>query len=263
MAQPDQHIILGVLDWGIGGLGFHQLLRARFPRGRIVYWSDSGVIPYGRLAANDLAVRVDFVARAMGARGVTHLALACHAASSVLNRLPGERSGRPVITGIIEPGVAAIHALRRPGFVGVMGGRRTIFSGVYRRMLCGLKIRQRIAQPLSAHVEAGELDSAGVQRDLDRIMVPLRRVDTLLLACTHYPALARGIQARAPNARLVDPAVAMLHRMERHWPLDRMSGGGDQFITTGDPKAMRRSARLAFGVRISGAIEVFRSSRRP
>ena len=255
-------MILGVLDWGIGGLGFHQLLRARFPRGRIVYWSDSGVMPYGRLPANDLAARVDFVARAMGARGVTHLALACHAASSVLHLLPGERSGRPEITGIIEPGAAAIHALRRPGFVGVLGGRRTILSRVYRRLLDGLKIRQRIAQPLSAHVEAGDLDSSALRRDLLAIMAPLRRADTLLLACTHYPALAPAIQDLAPNARLIDPAAAMLRWIERHWPLDGMSGAGDEFITTGDPKVMRRSAQLAFGVNISGVIEVFSSSRR-
>jgi glutamate racemase len=250
---------LGILDWGIGGLGFHQLLRARFPRGRVVYWSDSGTLPYGRLPANALAARVDFVARVMAGRGVTHLALACHAASSVLHLLPGERSGRPEITGIIEPGAAAIHSLRRPGLVGVLGGRRTIRSGVYRRLLDGLKIRQRIAQPLSAHVEAGDLDSVAVRRDLDIVMGPLRRVDTLLLACTHYPALAPAIQARAPRATIIDPAEAMLRSIERHWPIGRMSDGGDEFITTGDPKAMRRSARLAFGVRISGAIEVFRS----
>src|SRR5471030_706177 len=100
-------ITLGILDWGIGGLGFHQLLRAHFPRGRVVYWSDAGTIPYGRQPTADLARRIDVVARAMGKRGVTHLALACHAASSVLHLLRWERPGLPEITGIIEPGVGA------------------------------------------------------------------------------------------------------------------------------------------------------------
>ena len=249
---------LGILDWGIGGLGFYQLFRARFPRSRVVYWSDSGTAPYGKQAPAELTARIDVVARAMAARGVTHLALACHAASSVLHRLPQNRSGRPEITGIIEPGVNAICALRRPGFVGVMGGRRTILSGVYRRMLAGLTVRQRIAQPLSAYVEAGDLDSAALRRDLTAIMSPIQKVDTLLLACTHYPALAPAIQIHAPQSTIVDPAAAMLRWIERSWPLGQWNEGADAFITTGDPKAMRRAASMAFGVKISGRIEKVR-----
>ncbi|OAI42983.1 hypothetical protein AYO41_03110 [Verrucomicrobia bacterium SCGC AG-212-E04] len=249
---------LGILDWGIGGLGFFRLWRARHPRGRVVYWSDAGVPPYGRLSANDLAARVDLVVRAMGARGVTHLALACHAASSILPKLARGRSERPLLTGIIEHGVAATRALHRPGLVGIMGGRRTILSGMYLRAFRGLTVRQRIAQPLSAHIEAGNQHSPAARRDLERIMAPLRRVDTLVLACTHYPALGDAIQAQAPRARIIDPASSMLRWIERHWPPARQGARRDEFLTTGDPKSMRRAAKVAFGETIAREIEVIR-----
>lgn len=244
--------MIGILDWGIGGIGFFQLLRARHPQAPVIYWSDSGVTPYGRLPAAALAARVGAVAAELGRRGVTHLAVACNAASSVL---PLGRTGPVEVAGIIEPGIGAVRALSDPGLVGIIAGRRTILAGSYRRGLAGLRIKQRIAQPLSAYVEAGDLSSAALQTDLARIMRPLGPVDTLVLACTHYLALAPALQALAPRARLIDPAEALVAWVEAHWPLAGMPPREPEFLTTGDPEAMRRAARAAFGAELGLGIK--------
>jgi glutamate racemase len=246
---------LGILDWGIGGVGFYAMARARLPDLPVVYWSDAGTVPYGRQAPAELARRLVAVARWLKREaGVTHLAIACNAASSVLPAIdPGDES-LPAMAGIIEHGARA--ALRRtaPGqLIGVVGGRRAILSGAYRRALPGRKVRQRIAQPISARVEAGDLDSAALRRELDGIMAPLRAVDLLVLACTHYAALRGAFAARAPHAEIVDPAAELLAWAVDAWPLASAAAGGepDRVFTTGDAEATARSALAAFGMALA------------
>lgn len=163
--------------------------------------------------------------------------------------------GFPHITGVIEHGIGA--ATLRRGSIGIVGGGRTILSGVYRRGLQGREriIRQRIAQPLSAHIEAGTLDTEDFSLTLRRIMKPLRNIETLVLACTHYPAIADRFQKLAPSALIIDPAEHMAHWVLAHWDLPRGSGD-DIFLTTGDPSAMKSAARSVFGVEINRAERV-------
>lgn len=241
---------LGVLDWGIGGIDFLKGARARHPDVPTVYWSDSGATPYGKLARDALAMRVAAVANALRDRGVTHLVIACNAASTVIGH-PALAAVDLPICGVIAPAIAATIATPARS-VGVIGGRRTIRSGLYRRALvaAGRRVQQRVAQPLSALVERGELDSPTLHAELARILAPLARVDALVLACTHYTALLAPIRRLLPDATMIDPAAATLEHLARSWPLAG-PGGSDMFLTTGDPQAMRDAAALAFGVSLT------------
>jgi glutamate racemase len=49
---------LGIVDWGIGGIGLLQRLDVRAPRLPVVYWSDTGAIPYGKQQTRDLSARL-------------------------------------------------------------------------------------------------------------------------------------------------------------------------------------------------------------
>jgi glutamate racemase len=244
---------LAVLDWGIGGLGFLSLLAARHPGAGAVYLSDVGFTPYGKVPRRALAARVDHVLRHLrDAYGVDHAVLACNAASTVLPDLAAPREG-VAVAGVIAPAVAALAGMA-PARIGVIGGGRTVRSGAYGRGLraAGHHVRQRVAQPLSAHVEAGRLEGEAVRGDVARILDPLRDVEILVLACTHYPALGPLLTECCPRASLFDPAAATLARMEAEWPAAAL--GPHQFLTTGDPEPMRRSARLAFRMEL-GPIE--------
>ncbi len=245
-------MVLGVLDWGIGGIDFYRRLRARYPGVPVVYWSDSGATPYGKQRSDALAARVTAVAGALQARGATHLVIACNAASTVLPRLSLEIP----VSGVIAPAIAA--ALIDPaGRIGVIGGRRTISAGSYRRGLVGRRVIQRVAQPLSALVERGELDTPALHAELARILAPLRGVEALVLACTHYTALLAPIQRLLPGTRMIDPAAATLTELERRWGFETMGHARqDMFLTTGDPEAMRVAAGLAFGVTLPAVARV-------
>lgn len=258
--------MLGILDWGIGGLGFFALLRGRQPRVPVVYLSDAGETPYGKLPVARLAARLRQVGGFMRGAGVTHLVVACNAASTALPALGvtgvagqmGTDAGPLQVTGVVAHGIRLVRATAGRS-VGIVGGRRTVRSGIYRRALAGPRrsLVQRVAQPLSARIEAGDLASAALRAELAAIVRPLARVEGLLLACTHYPAITDVFAAALPGVRLLDPAHAMLDWVEARWlaePRTPPNTGAVRVLTTGATARMRTSAARAFGVRLD-AIE--------
>ncbi|MFV8162720.1 glutamate racemase [Mycobacterium sp. 134] len=238
---------LGIVDWGVGGLGLVRELDRCVPGLPVLYWSDAGVTPYGRMRSADLAARLSAVIAELARRGATEVVLACNAASTVAPRL----TRAPVaVEGIIGHGLASVSDQIR-GTVGVVGGRRTIASGCYRRGLArpGREVLSRVAQPLSAHIEAGSTGSPGFVADLRRIVAPLRGAQALVLACTHYPAVSDWFADALPGTTLIDPAqrlttaIAARHRAARTGPVAERA-----YLTSGDTDAMRRGAAIAWGV---------------
>jgi glutamate racemase len=225
-------------------MGVVRELRARAPEVPVLYLSDTGFAPYGKVARAKLAARVARMVAKLASEGAGAVMVACNAASTVLDGLGP--LGVPVY-GVIEGALALVPPSFR-GTIGVLGGARTIRSGLYARGLgrAGRRVVSRVAQPLSGHIEAGTVASRACQDALDRILRPLRDADALLLACTHYPAIAPELRARAPRAALLDPAGALVDRVLRDAPLPRR-GGPDRLLTTGDPAAMRAATRRAWG----------------
>jgi glutamate racemase len=238
---------LGIVDWGIGGVGLVRTLDQLAPGLPLLYWSDTGATPYGRMGVNELTARLTTVVAALAELGATEVVLACNAASTVVGRL----GAAPVpVEGIIGHGVAAVPE-EIAGPVGVVGGRRTIAGGQYRRALArpGRVVLSRVAQPLSAHIEARRSGSPQFLADLARIVAPLQRVDVLVLACTHYPAASRWFAAALPDAMLIDPAQRLAEAVAERYPHARRTThlATRTFLTTGDPDKMRRAAASAWG----------------
>ena len=242
---------VGILDWGIGGLGFSKLLRARRPDLTITYFSDSGEVPYGRLSKERLVSRLGLIMRFLRGRGVTHLVVACNAMSTILPlREESELEPSLKIVGVIEPTISAIGALPYKHF-GIVGGRRTILSRTYRTRLeqTGRVVSQRIAQPLSRMIEDGKADSAEFAATLAGIVKPLKDVEALILGCTHYSAVLHRFTGFLPEAAIIDPAELTLAWIEKHWDLPP-SKAGDVHFTTGAIPTMRTAARKAFCVEL-------------
>jgi glutamate racemase len=242
---------VGILDWGIGGLGFFRLLRARRPDIAVTYFSDAGETPYGRLSRQRLMHRLQLIETFLHQRGVTHLVVACNALSTVLPRAQGPIvPGRVKTIGVIEPTIQFLRASKNKRY-GIVGGRRTILSGSYRTPLtnAGKRVRQRIAQPLSRLIEDGKMNTSEFAEVLEGIVRPLRSVDALILGCTHYIAALPQFSSFLPGVPVIDPAELTLAWIERRWSLPG-SKQRDVFFTTGSVPMMRTAARRAFGVEL-------------
>jgi glutamate racemase len=243
---------LGILDWGIGGVGVYKLIKRRSPNASIVYLSDTGATPYGKMSRRELVQRLDLVVGYLKSEGVTHLVIGCNAASTAIPHLapPGI-----VTEGMILPAVRLAVKVR-PSRLGLLGGRRTVLSGVYRRALAneGIRVIQRIAQPLSGLIESGDVGSQILRLEAMRILDPLKSCSHVLLACTHYPAIAPVLQEFVNSETvLLDPAFELVDNLD----LGSVDEGGEvRFLTSGDPVAMRDAARNAFGIEIGRARRV-------
>jgi glutamate racemase len=237
---------LAILDWGIGGLSVLKELKAQLGDVPVLYFSDTGATPYGRMTRAELVARLHTVMAWLQAQGVTHLIIGCNAASTAIPHL---QVGDLRIEGVIESAVRMTAKLK-PARLALIGGRRTVVSGVYRQAFAaqGLDVTQRIAQPLSALIEKGDISSDTLRAECRRILAPIKDCSHLLLACTHYPAVAPVLSEwLSDDCQLLNPAGALIERAQR-WRLP--VGGADVFVTTGDAPQMRLSARLAFGMRL-------------
>ena len=233
---------IGVCDWGVGGLGFFRLLTTKRPDLDVVYLGDQGVPGYGKLSRPVLTARIRSVLDEFCRRGVDRVVVACNAASTVLD--PED----PCALGMILPTLRHLGSGR--GTLGVIGGRRTILSGAYARPLraAGWTVCPRIAQPLSGLIEAGLAHTPETLALLDTILRPLRGVEGLVLACTHYVVLGDAIRERLPGVSLIDPAALAWAELAPILPPPTVRRGTTRFLTTGDPSLMTEAALAAFGV---------------
>lgn len=240
---------LGIIDWGIGGLGVFSALRQKtnIPT---LYFSDSGHTPYGKTDASKLEDRLGAICEFLRQRGAGRIAIACNAANAAY-------ADRENISGIIAHGV---KALQNGGWenVGLIAGRGTVVSNVYENMLAGsnIKLHQRIAQPLSAHVEAGTLEGPELHNDLEEILSPISNSEAILMACTHYPVIEKQISAHVdPHCQLVDPANIMADWIVDNWQIPA-GNSPDIWYTTGNTNQFIFSAKQAFNVKIENVNSV-------
>ncbi|MGH9946437.1 MAG: glutamate racemase [Pyrinomonadaceae bacterium] len=244
--------MLGILDWGIGGVSIYKLIKERIGDVPVVYFSDTGVTPYGRMSRAALVDRLNSVIGFLRFEGVTHLVIGCNAASTAIEFF--DPQGLKII-GIIESGVAAAMK-HKPSRLGLIGGRRTVLSGVYRNAFAeqGIKIEQRIAQPLSALIESGDVSSQKLKLECRRILAPMKNCSHILLACTHYPAIIPLMQEFvSAKTQFVDPADALLLLIKK-WRV--RGGGGDKIFTTGKCDLMKTAADLAWQVKLKAIANV-------
>ncbi len=243
---------LGIIDWGIGGISVYKLIKEKLGDVPVTYFSDTGVTPYGKMARLELIARLSTVINFLKGRGVTHLVIGCNAASTALPYL--DHQGLKV-EGVIMPAVEMTAKLK-PKRLGLIGGRRTVVSGVYRKAFAdlGIDIDQRIAQPLSGLIESGDVDSETLRSESARILRPIRNSSHILLACTHYPAVTGVLKIFvSPNTQFIDPASALVEKVAG-WELPK--DGSHEFFTSGDVRQMKMAANQAFGVKIETASNI-------
>lgn len=204
---------IGVFDSGLGGLTAVRELRRILPGENIVYFGDTGRVPYGsrgrdtiiQYAKQDIAFLLE--------REVKYIIAACGTVSSTLPA--GWAKSLPVpYTGVVAPAAAAAARATRSGKIGVIGTEATVKSGSYVQALRALLPTVQVtatACPLfvplveNGYFTPGNPVTTLVAQDYLRA-VRAAGVDTLILGCTHYPLIAPIIAGlMGPDVKLIDP----------------------------------------------------------
>jgi len=234
---------LGIFDSGVGGLTVVKAVRDLLPHESIVYLGDTARLPYGSKSPETIRQFAEEDVRFLISRGVKAIVVACNTASAhALSALQANHD-LPII-GVIEPGVDAALADPACQRVGIIATRGTIRSHAYQHALAlrrpDLLILEQPAPLLAPLIEENWLDHPATIAALQTYLQPLldRGMDTLLLACTHYPLLVPTLRKLlGPDIRLVDSATTCAQHLQQHLAsLDLLAPAGntpsfDLFLT--------------------------------
>jgi glutamate racemase len=215
LALPNiDHRPIGLFDSGIGGLTVLKSLLSALPIESFIYLGDTARLPYGSKSPQTieryLIQNIEFLIR----RNVKAIVVACNSASTVLLG-PVRDFGVPVYN-VIEPG-AACAVKTSPGLkIGVLGTKATVRAKSYVRAIQGLAPDARVFQQacplLVPLVEEGWENDPLTNLIVYRYLTPLidAGVDTLIMGCTHYPALRLNFEkVTGGRISLVDSSEAV------------------------------------------------------
>ncbi len=260
---------IGVFDSGMGGLTVMRALMARLPKESFVYLGDTARLPYGTKSADTVRRYAIQAARALVARGVNLVVIACNTASVSLPQVAEALAPMPVI-GVIVPGAKAALAASPEGPIAVLATEGTVKGGAYRSAIRSLGSDVPIVQqacplfvPLAEEgLIEGPIVDAVIRRYLDPLLATVPRPKALLLGCTHYPVLKGAIAAVAgPDFVLIDSAAATAEAVAELIAAKGLAGGSNaprlQFLATDAPDRFARVGEIFLGQPIDpGTVEL-------
>lgn len=255
---------IGVFDSGYGGLTILKEIRQLLPQYDYIYLGDNARAPYGPRSF-DVVYRFTLEAvRYLFSQGCRLVILACNTASAEAlrtiqqNDLPKIDPTRRVL-GVIRPTVERLGELSRSGNIGVLGTKGTVRSQSYDMEIAKLYpsfTTTSEACPMWVPlVENHEATSPGADYFIDKYISALlsqnRQIDTILLACTHFPILYPKIRQRVNEAINVVcqgeiVAESLADYLKRHPEMEtRCSKGGTcRYLTTENPQSFSSLARI-------------------
>lgn len=248
---------IGIFDSGYGGLTVFRSIADQLPGYDYIYLGDNARAPYGNRSFNTIHEYTWECVQLLFEMGCPLVILACNTASSKALRtiqqqdLKNEDPSKRVL-GVIRPTAEVIGNYTKTKQIGVLGTKGTVQSESYlieiNNFFPDVKVNQQACPLWVPLIENGESDLPGadyfVKKYLDQVLAQSDQIDTILLACTHYPLLQEKIVAYLPAHIKVVPqgdivAKSLKDYLERHPEMEHKltKEGTQQFFTTSDDTA--------------------------
>ncbi len=268
LAIQQHHI--GIFDSGYGGLTVLREIVEALPGHDFLYLGDNARTPYGTRAFDTIYSYTLQAVRYLFSQGCQLVVLACNTASAKALRniqqldLPRLAPQKRVL-GVIRPTTEVIGRFSTTREIGIMGTNGTVKSGSYlmeiNRLWPSVKVFQQACPLWVPLVENGELESPGtiyfVEKYLNELLGQSKNIDTILLACTHYPLLQPLIESLTPSSvRVISQgaivAASLKDYLQRHPEIDQFCSrnGRVTFQTTGDADDFDEKGTMFFGKKI-------------
>ncbi len=211
--------MIGLFDSGIGGLTVVREIKRQLPDYSLVYLGDTARTPYGNKSAEVIKQYGLQAVKFLVDQGAKIIVVACNTVSAVgLNEIKKAYPDIPVFD-VIGPAVKATKKYlpskikkNKIRHIGVIGTRALVNSNIYQSLFennNGFKVTALPAPLLVPLVEEGWFKKPETKRIIKFYLRPFKQVqiDTLILACTHYPLLKNLIFHRiGRQVKVIDPA---------------------------------------------------------
>ena len=258
---------IGVFDSGYGGLTVFREIVKELPQYDYLYLGDNARVPYGTRSFEMVYRYTWECVQELFARGCSLVVLACNTASAKAlrsiqqNDLPHLEELRRVL-GVIRPTAEVIGKYTRSRSVGILGTPGTVASGSYvlevEKFFPDVRVSQQACPMWVPLVENNEFDSPGadyfVEKYISALLEKAPDIDTVVLACTHYPLLMDKIRQYLPSdvsiisqGELV--AKSLKDYLQRHPEIDALCSrnGTSEFYTTESTSSFNAQAAVFLG----------------
>jgi glutamate racemase len=184
---------IGIFDSGFGGLTVMSAIHKVLPCENLIYFGDTAHVPYGSKSQNAVIKFSNEIVSFLVKQQVKLIVIACNTATAFALPVLQRKFNVPII-GVIKPGAKAAILASKNKKIGVIGTEGTINSKSYIKeinMFVKMKVHQQACPLLVPVVEEGLINCNFTSEIVQNYIQPLlnRKIDTLVLGCTHYPLL--------------------------------------------------------------------------
>ncbi len=217
---------IGIFDSGLGGLTVMKQIMEEFPRENIVYFGDTGRVPYGTRSKETIIKYSRGDIRFLESCDVKYIIIACGTASSAALPAICNEFKTPII-GVVDATANAAVKMTKNKKIGVIGTNGTIKSGAYEAIIekHGIKTYSAACPLFVPLVENGHFETEVARLVVKEYLEPIKNagVDTLILGCTHYPHLKKVIgEYMGEDVSLIDPGIELSKFLKENFASDML-----------------------------------------
>ena len=246
-------------DSGVGGLSVLAPVRALLPNAPIVYAADSAAFPYGKRSEAEIASRIPALLGRLVERFKPRLAvIACNTASTIALEHVRSALDLPVVGTV--PAIKPAAEMSKSRVIGVLGTEVTVRQPYVDDLAARFAADCTIVRHGSPElVELAEAKLAGHDVSVDAVRAAAQpmfdqsrgvEIDTVVLACTHFPLLDAELRAAFPNVAYVDGGAGIARRIayltrDQAWPSQPSDG---LMLFTSSVRAPSLASLARFGI---------------
>jgi glutamate racemase len=203
---------IGVFDSGYGGLTVFKEMVAKLPQYDFLYLGDNARAPYGSRSFETVYHYTLECVRWFFSQGCPLVILACNTASAKALRTIQQNDLQKIalgkrVLGVLRPTTEKIGTFTRTGNIGILGTKGTVQSKSYlleiKKFYPRLNVYQEACPMWVPLIENNEDNKPGadyfIKKNLDCLLFQSKTIDTILLACTHYPLIISKIREFIPD----------------------------------------------------------------
>lgn len=212
---------IGVFDSGLGGLSAVKEIMNELPDENIIYFGDTGRVPYGSRSAETILKYTRGDIRFLNSFDVKMIVIACGTASSVALPYVKDEFDVPIV-GVVDAAVYRAVRATKNKKIGIIGTSGTIKSGSYEKLIndydSDIKTFTKACPLFVPLVENGHFDTEVTRLVVDEYLHDIKAagVDTLIMGCTHYPLLERVIaEYMGEGVELVNPGAEVAKYLKK------------------------------------------------
>jgi len=262
---------IGIFDSGYGGLTIMREIVQKLPAYDYIYLGDNARSPYGNRSFDTVYHYTLECVQWFFKQGCPLVVLACNTASAKALRTIQQNDLEKMapdkrVLGVIRPTTEVIGNYTESRHIGILGTTGTVQSGSYEieihKFYPDIIVHQEACPMWVPLIENNEHHSKGadyfVKKHLEGLVERAPEIDTILLACTHYPLMIDKIREYAPIGTTIISqgeivANSLADYLRRHPEMEeRISKGSSKhFFTTDSTDDFDNKASFFFGEEVN------------